>query len=121
MVSRAEEPSSALAADVPAAWERLFHRLAETALEGICTVDAEGIVQYVSPHLAEMLGYTHDSLQGTRFADLFEEAHAGSAPPPTREGKAVLLRRADGSRFWAGVATVCDGSAPADSAESLLV
>jgi len=109
------------AKSAPVAWERLFLRLAETAHEGICTVDRDGTIAFVSDRLAKMVGRAASELLGLPFSELVDRDPHGLVPPATREGRAALLRRADGSRFWASLATVRDDGGGAATTDVLQV
>jgi PAS domain S-box-containing protein len=97
-------------------WKALFEDLLEHAHEGVWALDPAGTTVFVSAKLAAQIGYSAEDLAGRPFADFVAPPdHDTAEAPPTREGKAVLLRRRDGSRFWASVATIPFGGA--DDAE----
>jgi PAS domain S-box-containing protein len=50
--------------------EERYRRIVETALEGIWSVDAQGVTTYANPRMAEMLGYTVEELMGRNAFDL---------------------------------------------------
>jgi PAS domain S-box-containing protein len=86
--------------------------LAGSAREGIWVVDAEGRTTYVSPRMAEMLGYTAGEVIGQGLLDLVTEPARVEAEldpkrraPGQRGPVEVRLRRSDGSKLRTFVST----------------
>jgi PAS domain S-box-containing protein len=88
--------------------EERYRRIVETANEGIWTVDADAIVTYANPRLAEMLDYAPDEIAGRSALDFVpEEDRARVWEDLTRRGQSARgmqgefrFRRADGSELW---------------------
>ncbi len=101
--------------DVPSATEagsyEQLQTLVASALDGIITINAEGVVQQVNPAAAEMFGHDADVLVGERVEVLMPpaeaEAHAGYIKRYLATGKKSVInlrrkvegRRADGTHF----------------------
>ena len=88
--------------------EARWRRLLEVAYEGICTVDASGIVTYANPRLGAMLGCARDDLPGMEFFDLLEPSEVPAARERfarrrsgVSETRELRLRRLDGTTLWA--------------------
>jgi PAS domain S-box-containing protein len=88
--------------------EELYRSLVENSLQGMA-IHQDGVFRYVSPKLAEMLGYTADELAGSAIDRIvaaeflpelrqrWEAVLRGEALPPHPGWEAV---RKDGSRLW---------------------
>ncbi|WP_395736419.1 PAS domain S-box protein [Prosthecobacter sp.] len=92
--------------------EERYRRIVQTAVEGIWTIDADALTDYVNPKMAQMMGYKEKEMIGRPISDFLDD-----------EGKALLeyhLRnrrngisaqfefkyiRKDGSALWAYVST----------------
>ncbi len=57
--------------------ESMFRRLVETVSDVIWSVDETAVIQYISPQISSVIGYTADELIGKRFSDFMPEG-AGS-------------------------------------------
>ncbi len=100
------------------ATERRYRSIAETALEGIWTLDAEGRTTFANRSMAEMLGYTPEEMLGRSLLDFVDSdarVDAGRVLARRRLGIAerfdFRLRRKDGAELWTLVSTVplvCD-------------
>jgi len=94
------------------AGEATFRRIVETANEGIWTLDAGAIIDYVNPTMAEMLGYGIGEMLG-RPASEFRKNDASPRPEggdkahtrsPRNQSDCCILRK-DGSVIWAIAST----------------
>jgi PAS domain S-box-containing protein/putative nucleotidyltransferase with HDIG domain len=91
--------------------EERYRGIAETAGEGIWTLDQQELTTYVNPKMAQMLGYSLEEMLGkptTSFMDL-GFAHTARAAFEGRAGDVaekvdIKLRPKDGSELWAIVA-----------------
>ncbi len=88
--------------------EAKWRRLLEVAYEGICTVDAAGLITYANPRFAEMLQRTRDELLGLDFFGLLNASDAAAARARfaanrwgTSETHEVMLHRRDATPLWA--------------------
>lgn len=87
-----------------------FRVVAENASEVVFRSGADGRIQWISPSVMDVLGYSSSDLLGRRLADLMgageREAFlrsirdTGAGRPSYYEG---LVSRADGGRIWIGV------------------
>ncbi|HYO56271.1 PAS domain S-box protein [Archangium sp.] len=87
--------------------ERRFHRIIETAREGIWTIDVESRTNYANQRMAEMLGYTVDEMLGMSMFDFMdEEGRLIAARNVERRKSGIVeqhdfkLKRKDGSALW---------------------
>lgn len=92
--------------------ETSYHRLVETANEGIYLLDADLRVTYANRRIAEMLGYTVAEMLGRSPFDFLHEAdHAAARELLARRRQGIKeqfdfrFRRRDGSDLWAIVST----------------
>lgn len=53
--------------------EQKYRLLVENAHEGICSVDSEGIITFVNPRMAEMLGYTVLEMSGNHVSSFIDK------------------------------------------------
>lgn len=62
-----------------ALWEQMLHNelILQNALDGFCTVDAEGHIQQVNPAFTAITGYSREALLEMRLADLEPEGERG--------------------------------------------
>jgi PAS domain S-box-containing protein len=92
--------------------EERYRRIVQTAEEGIWTIDANSLTDYVNPKMAQMMGYKAEAMTGRPISDFLDD-----------EGKALLANhiknrkngisaqfefkylRKDGSPLWAFVST----------------
>ena len=101
------------------AGEERYRRLVEAAHEGICAVDASGVITFANARLAEMLGCDAHAMTGRSLFDFMdaEAAHEGRARLARRERggvepREVAFHRMDGSIAWtrASVSPLLDAS-----------
>ncbi len=90
--------------------EAKFSRIVNTAAEGILVSDADGVITFVNPKMAEMLGYSEHEIQGRPVIDfLFPEDLPDHSNRMGRrhEGKAEVYERRfrckDGQAVWASI------------------
>lgn len=92
--------------------EERYRRIVQTAEEGIWTIDAASLTDYVNPKMAQMMGYKAEEMIGRPIDDFLDD-----------EGRVMLARlikrrkggiaeqfefkylRKDGSKLWAFVST----------------
>ncbi len=119
---RAHEAALRMTVALRASEER-YRRIVETADEGIWVTDADGRTVFANPKMAQMLGLTAEALLGRPMAEFIEPDNVAgavvakamgmvngqtigtSAAGDQHGGQERRLRRADGSRLWALVAT----------------
>ena len=53
-----------------------FRILAETASEGICIVDSEGVIEYANNHFCELLNLPERKIMGRKFLDILDKESA---------------------------------------------
>jgi PAS domain S-box-containing protein len=95
------------------AGEARYRRLVETAHEGVWTIDASGVTDYVNPRMAEMLGYTPAEMIGRPIFDFLDDETrplaAASVERRLRHKKGEVyerrLKRRDGSDVWTFMST----------------
>ncbi|MGH7579182.1 MAG: PAS domain S-box protein, partial [Gemmatimonadales bacterium] len=87
--------------------EQRFKRLVDVAQEGIWVADDRGVITYVNPRMAELLGYQNGAMLGRRVYDFIDAAsRAGAqrtlARPSASGGETRDLRflRQDGGELW---------------------
>ncbi len=92
--------------------EEQYHRIVNTAQEGIWVVDAEAKVNYVNQQLGDMLGYTVEEILGSYLFDFMEDlspaAVGESLKGHTQETTGLTdfrFRRKDGSDLWGMVSS----------------
>lgn len=52
-----------------------YRQLVENVHEGICSIDSDGIITFVNPGMAEMLGYTIEKMMGRSILSFVDEKH----------------------------------------------
>ena len=95
------------------AGEAQYRRLVETAHEGVWTIDAAGVTDYVNPRMAEMLGYTPAEMIGRPIFDFLDDETRplaqASLERRVRQTKGEVyerrLKRRDGSDLWTFMST----------------
>jgi PAS domain S-box-containing protein len=87
--------------------EQRFKQLVDVAQEGIWVADDRGVITYVNPRMAELLGYQNGAMLGRRVYDFIDAAsRAGAqralARPSASGGESRDLRflRRDGGELW---------------------
>jgi PAS domain S-box-containing protein len=101
--------------------EESYRRIVQTAVEGIWTVAPDGVMTFVNPRMADLLGYTAEEMLGRSCFEFIhpndrEAARAGFQA--RKEGDAgareYRLLRKDGTICWAQVtgAPIRDGGGP---------
>ncbi len=93
--------------------EDRFHRIVETALEGVWMLDSEARTSFVNARMAELLGYTPEEMLGRNFTDFMEEEWKRLAQNRLAARKAGLVETQDfkfqrktGLEMWAQVSTL---------------
>jgi len=106
-VSRSKRIKSALRDS-----EERYRRIVQTAQEGIWTINAESITDYVNPRMAEMLGYEPEEIIGrplSEFLGTEDQPKLGSILRRRRRGVSERFEfkylKKDGSYLWAFVST----------------
>jgi two-component system cell cycle sensor histidine kinase/response regulator CckA len=96
-----------LAKDRAAKGEDWQRHLVETAGEGIWMIDANGVIGYANPRMAEILGCPADEITGRRLDDFLfpedlpmERVRLQNRRSGAREQLDRRLRRSDGSEVW---------------------
>ncbi|MGQ4647786.1 PAS domain S-box protein [Lyngbya aestuarii] len=89
-----------------------YRRLIETAQEGIWIIDADALTSFVSPRMAQMLGYTVEEMLDTHLFDFIDEEVQAIAEvnlersyQNIKEQHQFRFRRKDGSPLWTIVST----------------
>jgi PAS domain S-box-containing protein len=90
--------------------ESWYRRIVESAGEGVCVIDDRRRARFVNPRLAEMLGSSAEDLVGRRVMEVIQSRDEGpdlldlgaQAASSAVSGD-LLLRRKDGTDFWAAV------------------
>ena len=87
--------------------EQRFKQLVDVAQEGIWVADDRGVITYVNPRMAELLGYQNGAMLGRRVYDFIDAgSRAGAqralARPSASGGESRDLRflRRDGGELW---------------------
>ena len=86
--------------------EQRFKQLVDVAQEGIWVADDHGIITYVNPRMAELLGYQNGALLGRPVYDFLDAtARAGAQralgrPGTGNESHDLRFRRQDGTELW---------------------
>lgn len=57
--------------------EERFRGLVERSFDAICSMDRNGTINYISPAVTEILGYTSDDMMGRNFLEFFPETESG--------------------------------------------
>ena len=92
--------------------EEKYHRMVDTASEGIWLLDAEGKTTFANKHLEDMLGYEPNEMLGRPLLDFMDEParleaerHLDRRRQGIAETHDFRFRRRDGSDLWAIVST----------------
>jgi PAS domain S-box-containing protein len=92
--------------------EARYHRVLETAQEGVWILDPGGRISYANQRLAEILGYDREELEGRLLVDLVDgsqreevEQRLGKRVRRGRSGWELKMLRKDGEKLWLSVAT----------------
>ncbi len=93
--------------------EERYRWIAETAQEGICTLDSEAKISFISSHLAELLGYGVEEMLGRPVFDFTEPGYITqhreqfvSRQRGEREVYDLCVVRKNGTRHWLLVSSV---------------
>jgi len=79
----------------------LYRTVVEASNEGICLLDESGRISFLNGHLAAMLGYPAEELQGRRLQDFIEEPHVLAQPGAQgSETHECRLRMDSGPKPW---------------------
>jgi PAS domain S-box-containing protein len=98
--------------------EHKYRTIVDTAHEGICVVDLDGVTTYVNQRAAEMLGYRPDEVLGRSVFEFMDESQHAEVPRVRERRHAGLaeqfdfrLRHRDGTDVWLSVASspITDG------------
>ncbi|GAB4165948.1 MAG: hypothetical protein OHK0026_16060 [Rhodocyclaceae bacterium] len=88
--------------------ESRYRGIVETAVEGICTLDAEGRISYANQQLAALLGLALPQLRGRCLAEFIDEDERAAfaldletAVPHQPLRRDLRLARRDGRHAWA--------------------
>ncbi|MBB5031017.1 PAS domain S-box protein [Prosthecobacter vanneervenii] len=89
-----------------------FRRIVETALEGVWTIDARSLTDYVNPKMAQMMGYKAEEMLGRPISDFLDDegrallnAHIKNRKNGISDHFEFKYVRKDGSPLWAFVST----------------
>lgn len=95
--------------EAPVAREAHYRAVLETAVEGVIVIDAEGIIQSLSPAAASIFGYRLEDLMGHAINVLMPESHRGEHGQHIRRyletgdaigyGRELTGQRQDGTTF----------------------
>jgi len=92
--------------------EARYRRLIDTATEGICTLDAEGRINYVNQRTTQMLGYSLGEMLGRSIFDFIDSASRLEVQQQlerrqqgTAQQRDLRLCCQDGSALWTIVST----------------
>jgi PAS domain S-box-containing protein len=92
--------------------EARYRRLIDTATEGICTLDAEGRINYVNQRTTQMLGYSVGEMLGRSIFDFMDSASRLEVQQQlerrqqgTAQQRDLRLCCQDGSALWTIVST----------------
>ena len=87
--------------------EQRFKQLVDVAQEGIWVADDHGVITYVNPRMAELLGYQNGAMLGRRVYDFIDAASRASAQrtlarpsPAGGESRDLRFLRHDGGELW---------------------
>lgn len=101
--------------------EQRFRSIVETAVEGICTIDAEGRITYLNGQLAAMLGFAAPQLRGRCLAEFLDEEERErfaleieTATPDRPLRRDLRLRRRDATELCASLSVTRLASADAE-------
>ena len=86
--------------------------IVELAHDGVCVIDAQGLITYANPRMAQMLGLSAEALSGRPFTDFMDDdwrAAALSKFAERRQGATerhdFRLQRADGRALWVSMSS----------------
>ena len=86
--------------------------IVELAHDGVCVIDAQGLITYANPRMAQMLGLSAEALRGRPFTDFMDDdwrAAALSKFAERRQGATerhdFRLQRADGRALWVSMSS----------------
>ncbi|MBN8422657.1 MAG: PAS domain S-box protein [Verrucomicrobia bacterium] len=92
--------------------EELYRRIVQTAEEGIWTIDARSLTDYVNPKMAKMMGYKAEEMIGRPISDFLDaEGKSLLATHIKNRKKGISAQfefkymRKDGTPLWAFVST----------------
>lgn len=92
--------------------EERYRRIVQTVQEGVWTINAESLTDYVNPKMARMMGYEADEMIGRPIDDFLDEEGRGMLADliiRRKEGISEQFEfkyvRKDGSELWAFVST----------------
>ncbi|MDB6006732.1 MAG: hypothetical protein JWR15_3719 [Prosthecobacter sp.] len=92
--------------------EERFRRIAQTAEEGIWTIDAKSLNDYINPKMAQMMGYEAEEIIGRPISDFVDAegktllaAHIKNRKNGISAQFEFKYMRKDGSPLWALVST----------------
>jgi PAS domain S-box-containing protein len=87
--------------------EQRFKQLVDVAQEGIWVADDQGIITYVNPRMADLLGYQNGSLLGRPVFEFIDDGSRTNAiralmrpSPAAADSQDLRFRRKDGSELW---------------------
>lgn len=109
--------------------EERYRRIAQTAEEGIWTIDARSLTDYVNPKMTRMMGYTFDEMVGRPISDFLDDkgrallaGHIKRRKKGISEQFEFKFLRKDGSGLWTFVSTnpITDASGAYAGAVALL-
>lgn len=92
--------------------EERYRRIVETALEGVWTIDARSLTDYVNPKMAQMMGYKAAEMLGRPISDFLDDegkalltAHIKNRKNGISDHFEFKYMRKDGTSLWAFVST----------------
>src|SRR5206468_5582983 len=87
--------------------EQRFKQLVDVAQEGIWVADDQGIITYVNPRMADLLGYQNGALLGRPVFEFIDDGSRTNAiralmrpSPVAADTQDLRFRRKDGSELW---------------------
>lgn len=92
--------------------EELYRRIVQTAEEGIWTIDARSLTDYVNPKMAKMMGYKPEEMIGRPISDFLDDegkslltTHIKNRKKGISDQFEFKYMRKDGTPLWAFVST----------------
>lgn len=92
--------------------EELYRRIVQTAEEGIWTIDARSLTDYVNPKMAKMMGYKPEEMIGRPISDFLDDegksllvTHIKNRKKGISDQFEFKYMRKDGKPLWAFVST----------------
>jgi len=92
--------------------EELYRRIVQTAEEGIWTIDARSLTDYVNPKMAKMMGYKAEEMIGRPISDFLDDEGKSLLATHIKNRKKGIsaqfefkYMRKDGTPLWAFVST----------------